>query len=72
MKFSRRSLIFLISTYLILQMFFVAPILAVTINSSEISPSIFSPGDGNGLNDTITITVESTSSQSLYVNIFNY
>lgn len=71
MKFSRKSLIFLISIHLILQMFFIAPILAVTINSSEISPSIFSPGDGNGLNDTITITVESTSSQSLYVNIFN-
>ncbi|MCX6665833.1 MAG: PGF-pre-PGF domain-containing protein [Euryarchaeota archaeon] len=70
MKKQNKLPIFLLTLFLVSQMFFVIPATAVTINSSEIAPSIFSP-DGNGLNDTITITVSSTTGQSLYANFFN-
>lgn len=71
MKKSRRFLIFLFCVILIFQVIFINPSMAITPSSSDIDPSSFSPGDDNGLNDTTTITVTYTASQSLYVNIFN-
>ena len=71
MKKIQQFLIFLFSVILILQLIFVNPSMAITPDSSDIDPSSFSPGDGNGLNDTTTITVTYTASQDLYVNIFN-
>ena len=41
----------------------------VSTSNEAITPSTFSP-DENGLNDTISITFQSTASQTLYLNIF--
>ncbi len=71
MKRNQKTLTIILSSLLILHIFMVIPSIAITPSSSDISPSIFSPGDGNGLNDTTTITITFTSSQTLYVNIFN-
>ena len=67
---------FIVSTsvfiLLLLQLVGIVPFsTAITLSGSDISPTIFSPGDGNGLNDTTTITVTYTSGETLYVNIFN-
>jgi PGF-pre-PGF domain-containing protein len=71
MKTTQKALILMVSTLVISQMLVVIPCLGITPNSSDISPTIFSPGDGNGINDTTTITVTYTASQTLYVNVFN-
>jgi len=42
---------------------------AISTSNESISPSTFSP-DGNGLNDSVTITFQSTSGQTLYLNIY--
>ena len=41
----------------------------VSTSNENITPSTFSP-DGNGLNDTISITFTSSADQNLYLNIF--
>ncbi len=42
---------------------------AIDINDPSVSPNTFSP-DGNGLNDSVTITFDSDFDQTLYLNIF--
>ncbi len=54
---------------LISQFMPILPTSAIPISDESISPSIFSP-EGNGINDTITISFDSTSGQSLYLNVF--
>jgi len=54
---------------LISQFMPILPTSAIPISDESISPSVFSP-EGNGINDTITITFDSTSGQSLYLNVF--
>lgn len=71
MKKNQKLLILLFSAALLTQIFFVSPSVAITPITSSIDPSAFSPGDGNGLNDTTTITITYTAGQTLYVNIFN-
>ena len=71
MKKTQCFLIFLFCNILIFHLIYVYPSMAITPDSSDINPESFSPGDGNGLNDTTTITVTYASSQNLYVNIFN-
>lgn len=41
----------------------------VSTSNETITPATFSP-DGNGLNDTVSITFQSTAGQTLYLNIF--
>jgi PGF-pre-PGF domain-containing protein len=41
----------------------------VSTSNESVTPSTFSP-DGNGLNDTVSITFQSTAGQTLYLNIF--
>ena len=56
---------------LVITFLFIPNVAGITPNSTDISPSSFSPGDNNGINDTTTITITYTASQTLYVNIFN-
>jgi len=68
---TRSTSICLLSFLLLAQTLVILPAYAFTISESSIAPSSFSP-DGNGLNDTTTITVVlSNHVATLYVNIFN-
>lgn len=61
---------FLLAFMMMTQLFMITPISStVSISNENISPSVFSP-DGNGLNDSTTITFDSASGQTLYLNIF--
>lgn len=54
---------------LVLHIFLFPQVSALTITNESISPSSFSP-DGNGLNDTVSISFDSTDPGPLYINIF--
>ena len=71
MKNISKIIIVALSLFVLALSCFSFQVSAITPNSSDISPTTFSPGDGNGINDTCTITVTYTPSQNLYVNIFN-
>jgi len=60
---------FVIFTALLFVLSSLPLVTAVTVNTTEIDPDIFSP-DGNGIRDTTTITVTSDPDQTLYLNIF--
>jgi len=61
----------LLTFLLLVQTFFILPAYAFSVTESSIAPSSFSP-DGNGLNDTTTITIVLDNSvTTLYANIFN-
>jgi PGF-pre-PGF domain-containing protein len=61
----------LLTFLLLIQTILVLPAYAFSVTESSIAPSSFSP-DGNGLNDTTTITIVLDNSvTTLYANIFN-
>jgi PGF-pre-PGF domain-containing protein len=66
-----KKLIISLSTVILLitQFLVICPVSAFSISSESILPTSFSP-DGNSLNDSITITFDSTTGQTLYLNIF--
>ncbi len=69
MKTNRLVLMMIICSITTTGFLIVPPVSAITVEDASITPSLFSP-DGNGLNDSIAIRFDSTSGQSLYLNIF--